>query len=186
MTTASAERPMSPEEALVHDKDHRYELVNGRLMVKPSDAEAGFIALNLLFLIQQFVCAHRLGLVFPPDTIYQIFADDPKRIRKPDGSFIRLGRLTNDAPPRGNIRVAPDLAIESVSPNDTAENVQERIEDLLGAGTRLLWVVYPDSRVVMVYRQDGSVSKLGTENEISGEDVLSDFHCRIEDIFKVL
>jgi Uma2 family endonuclease len=74
--------------------------------------------------------------------------------------------------------------IESISPNDTAQEVEEKVEEWLATGVRLVWVLYTDSRHIHVHRQDGSVSKLHGENEVSGESVLPGFNCRTAQVFE--
>ena len=54
----------------------------------------------------------------------------------------------------------PDLAVEVVSPNDSADELEEKLDDYQKAGVPLVWVVNPSSHTVMVYRGDGSVSRL--------------------------
>src|SRR5262249_1904635 len=109
--------------------------------------------------------------------------DDPKRVRKPDGSFVRKGRLPGDRPPRGHVQIPPDLAFEVVSPNDLAEDVNAKVLEFLRAGVRLLWVLYPKTRCVQVFRQAGSASDLSEGEELGGGDVLPGFTCRVDEIF---
>jgi Uma2 family endonuclease len=114
-----------------------------------------------------------LGLVFGSDCGYQCFVSDAKRVVFPDASFIRRGRLPNDVP--------PDL--EVVSPSNMAEDLMQKIEDYLQAGVRMIWVVFPKSRTILVFRPDHSVSMLKPENELSGEEVIPGFSCRVAELF---
>src|SRR6516164_2607030 len=94
-----------------------------------------------------------LGWVFPEGTSYQCFSDAPGKVRKPDVSFIRLERLSaEEAAARGHARIAPELAVEVVSPNDLYEEVDEKVEEWLAAGVQLVWVVSPRLRTVTVHR----------------------------------
>jgi Uma2 family endonuclease len=47
----------------------------------------------------------------------------------------------------------------------------------------LVWVIYPHSRTVMVYRDDGSVSLLRETDELSGEDIIPGFRCPVRELF---
>jgi len=129
-----------------------------------------------------------LGLLFGTDCGYQIFADDPSRIRYADGSFIQHGRLPGDTPPEGHCRIPPDLAIEAVSPNDLARAIEEKVEQWLAAGGHLVWVLYPDTHQLHVHRYDGTVSKLWSDADgvLSGEDVVPGFQCLVAEIFQGL
>jgi Uma2 family endonuclease len=55
--------------------------------------------------------------------------------------------------------------------------------DFLQAGTRLLWVLYPGTRTVYVFRQPTDVTRLIASDDPSGEDVLPGFFCRVEELF---
>jgi Uma2 family endonuclease len=84
--------------------------------------------------------------------------------------------------PKGWAKIVPDLAVEVVSPNDLAEDLEEKIVDYEKVGVPLVWVMNPRSRTVMVYRGDGSVSRLHEDDELSGEDVIPGFRCPVRDI----
>ena len=183
METIVADRLYSPEDFSVLRDQRGFELIDGRLREKAMGMEAGMVGARLLGLLGAHVMANSLGHVVNSECGYQIFADRPSRIRKPDGSFVARGKLPDEKPFRGNSRVPPDLAFEVVSPNDFAEDVNERVVDFLGAGVRLVWVVYPSTRTVQVFRPGGVAAHLTATDELGGEDVVPGFSCRISDIF---
>ena len=47
----------------------------------------------------------------------------------------------------------------------------------------LIWVIYPKSRTAIVYRNDGTVSYLHENEELSGEDIIPGFRCSLKEIF---
>ena len=61
--------------------------------------------------------------------------------------------------------------------------LDEKLEDYQKAGVRLVWVIYPESRTVSVYRGDGSVSRLHQNEVLSGEDVIPGFRCEVGSLF---
>jgi Uma2 family endonuclease len=79
--------------------------------------------------------------------------------------------------------MAPDLAIEVLSPDDRPAEVLEKVADWLKAGARLVWVVDPARRSARVYRADGGESVLGAAEALDGEDVLPAFVCPLGEIF---
>jgi Uma2 family endonuclease len=186
MAAPPVEARYKPEDLLSMEGEGRFELVDGRLVEKPMGAESSCIGFNIMFLVRHKVSTPAPGLFFGSNCGYQIVQDDPERVRYPDGSFIRRGRLPNDKPPKGHIRIAPDIALEVVSPNDGADDVQIKIDEYLQAGVRLVWLVYPSTRQIHVYRPDGSISRLTTTDDITGEDVLPEFVCRVEDLFAAI
>jgi Uma2 family endonuclease len=159
-----------------------YELVDGRLVERNMGAESSLIGTRLCSQIDRFCEEHDLGIVWGADNGYQCFPHAPGRVRKPDVSFVRRGRLPGDAAPKGWVRIAPDLAVEVISPGDTAEDLEEKLEDYRKAGVPLVWVIYPRARKAHVFRPDGPPSVLGEDDDLSGEDVLPGFRCPLLEI----
>jgi Uma2 family endonuclease len=173
----------TPEDLLAMPDGHRFDLIDGHLVERNMGAESSWIAQQINRYLGNYAEASQHGLVLGPDCGYQIFPDDPNRVRFPDGSFIRSGRLPNDALPRGHIRVVPDLLLEVVPPNDLAWEVDTKVTEYLQAGVPLIWVFYPDTRTVSVYRADGKAARLGADETLSGEEVLPGFTCLVTDVF---
>ena len=94
----------TPEELLAVPDEKIYELVGGRLVERYSGGEASWIAAHLGSQISVHGYADKLGHVFGPDCGYQIFQDDPNKVRRADLSFIARGRLPNEQPPDGHVR----------------------------------------------------------------------------------
>jgi Uma2 family endonuclease len=110
------------------------------------------------------------------------FPHEPGLVRRPDVSFVRFGRFLGEALPKGWCKIVPDLAVEVVSPNDTAYEIDEKLEDYRKAGVPLVWVINPNSRIVWVIRGDGSVSHLIQDDELSGENVIPGFRCKVREV----
>jgi Uma2 family endonuclease len=153
-----------------------YELVDGELVERQMGAKSSWVGGRLIIRLGNFCETTAVGWVWPCDLVYRCFAN-PKTARKPDVSFIRLGRLPNEELPSGDLKIAPDLAVEVVSPNDTVYELDTKIEEYLAAGVRLVWVINPESRVAIVHRLDGSMAKVRENQELSGEDVVPGFRC---------
>ena len=160
----------------------RFELLDGRLAARTMGAQSSLAAANVVRLLGNHAEAQKLGKVLGADGAFQLFPDHPNRVRIPDASFVRQDRLPDGEVPEGHFRFPPDLAIEAVSPTDVAIEVDEKIEEYLRAGVPLVWVLFPRTRVVMVYRADGTVSRLRGDNELSGETVVAGFRCRVADL----
>jgi Uma2 family endonuclease len=173
----------TPEDLLAMPDGDRYELVDGRLVERSMGAESSFIGANLLSLLVVFCKTHGLGWVFGADCGYQCFPGQPGLVRKPDVSFLRSDKLPGGRLPEGHVKVAPDLAVEVLSPNDLVYETDQKVEEYLAAGVPLVWVVHPQSHVVLTYRADGSIQGLRQNDGLSGEGVLPGFRCRVGDIF---
>lgn len=173
----------TPEDLLTMPDGHRFDLVDGYLVERNMGAELSWIAQQVNRHLGNYAAATQQGLVLGPDCGYQIFPDDTGRVRFPDGSFIRRGRLPHDVPPRGHVRIVPDLLVEVVSPNDLAWEVELKVMEYLHAGIPLLWVLYPDTRTACVYRANGTVTHLSASDVLSGEEVLPGFSCPLVEVF---
>jgi Uma2 family endonuclease len=182
MNAPLLEKVYTAEDLLKLEDGGNLELLDGRLVERPIGAKASVVAANIIALVRPFAHAHGLGLVFDSDCGYQIFAKRD-RVRKPDVSFIRHGKLPENKPPDGYVLVAPDLVVEVISPNDLAEEVAAKMMEWLRAGVRLVWVVYPSSRIVQVFRQAGGAANLCEGEQLTGGDVLSEFACDVAEFF---
>ena len=127
MTLATTVTRYTPEDLLALPEYGRFELIDGQLVERKRGAKSSLVAMNLLGLVWYFVRSNNLGLVFQADCGYQSFAEEPGRVRFADGSFLRHGKLPQGRVPQGHCRIAPDLVIEAVSPNDTAYEVEDKI-----------------------------------------------------------
>jgi len=166
---------MTAEELLrLNLPDKRTELVRGVLVVRePAGYQHGQVAAELLVAIANHVTANRLGRVFAAETGFTL-ARNPDTVRAPDVAFIGTARLPDPAP-RGFAELAPDLAVEVLSPDDRPGEVLTKVGNWLTAGARLVWVVDPVRVLARVYRADGSESILGETDALRGEDVLPGF-----------
>jgi len=113
----------------------RFELVDGQLVETPGAGGVHMIVVVALFkLIDAFVSEHDLGYAFP-DGLSFVVQRNPDRVRIPDVSFVSWERVPTEGPPEGYWPQAPDLVAEVVSPNDNANDIQEKVQDYLSAGT---------------------------------------------------
>lgn len=164
--------------------DHRgLELIDGVVREKEMGTESGSIQARISYYLNQIVLPARLGEVIDSEGMYRCFPSHKERIRKPDVSFIRQDRLPGGRVPIGITDVAPDLAVEVISPNDVYESVDEKIADYYDARIPLVWVVSPRSRTVLVYHPDGTARRLRDTDDLTAEPVIPGFRVRIADLF---
>lgn len=187
MSTTVSIAPLTPEDLDRMPDNVAFELVNGTLVERNMGLESSEIAGRILLLLGIFLRTRDFGRLFMSDAGFQCFADDPNKVRRPDVSFVRAGRLPGNRAPKGWGRIAPDLVVEVISPNDIADDVEEKVGEWLGAGAALVWVVYPGTRTVRIHRPRtsslGRVSDLTDADTLSGEDVLPGFTCSVREIF---
>jgi Uma2 family endonuclease len=177
------QRAYTPEDLLTMPDGKHYELVDGELMETPMSMIGAWVAVQLMELLNAFVRSEKLGVVMSETASYQCFPDDPDRVRRPDVSFIRKGRLSQDQFEQGHCRIPPDLAVEVVSPNDLYYDVEHKVGEYLSAGVRVVWVINPYARNVRVFALDGSVRQLSENDELTGDDVVPGFCVRVGELF---
>lgn len=112
-----------------------------------------------------------------------ILSEEPATLRGPDVG-VTLRPRSSEAEPGGWIRGAPDVAVEVLSPSDTATAMHRKTSDYLEAGARLVWLVDPALRTVTIHRPDGSARVLREDETLEGEDVLDGFAVRVGEIFE--
>jgi len=173
---------MTADELLhLHLPGKRSELIRGRLVVRePAGYRHGEVAMAIGSRVFAHVKVHDLGRVFAAETGFRI-ESAPDTVRAPDVAFIAAHRVPVPSP-EGFPSMAPDLAVEVLSPGDRPGQVLEKVADWLNAGVRLVWVVDPGRRVARVYRADGTQSLLVESDAMDGEDVLSGFSCVLAEV----
>lgn len=145
--------------------------------------KSSWLAFELATRLRDYVLRRRLGWVMCGDTGFRLDPNRPNHVRKPDVAFVRFGRLPKEEPSDAYDNLAPDLAVEVVSPNDTVLELEEKIDEYLRAGVRLVWVINPDLRTLTVYGPDRSGAKLRNGDTIDGDPVLPGFRLPLSDLF---
>jgi Uma2 family endonuclease len=164
---ATTTRTTATERDLVRmPRDGRkYELVDGQVRVSPGGARHGRVCVNLVVRLEAAVRAGgRLGHVFDSSTAFRLPAGD---VRSPDVSFVAAGRFPDgEELPKGFPDLAPDLAVEVLSPEDRPRDVLDKVGEYLEAGVRLVAVVDPERRRANLYRSLTEVLTLGADDVV--------------------
>ncbi len=148
------------------------ELVDGVLVEKTIGYYESYLALRLGHFLAGFVERHRLGVVVGADGMMRLAAG---LVRIPDVSFVSWNQLPGHRVPRVPIAdLAPDLAVEVISPSNTSREMERKLQDFLAAGVRLVWYVLPEPQEIHVYTA-GRHDVLTIGQELSGGDVLPGF-----------
>jgi Uma2 family endonuclease len=160
------------------DDGMRHELDEGELMSMPPPlGRHGKISLEIGLLLRGFVDPCSLGDVF----VESGFRLNPDTVRSPDVSFIRAERSRTMDPDR-RFEGGPDLAVEVISPSETAADIAHKVRQYLSAGA-VVWVVYPRDRAVQVFESSGSARVLGADDKLEAPDLLPGFSVRVSRIF---
>lgn len=162
------------------------ELVRGEgIPLSPAHGLAATVASNTPGLLFSHIRPRRLGRVWGDNAGFALLGA-VHTSRSPDVAFIRAERLPAAGIDPGPIRIAPDLAVEVLSPHESAAHLEEKLADYREAGTALLWVVDPRRRFVTVHRLDRAPQTLRVGATLDGAPVLPEFRCEVAELFEGL
>lgn len=174
---------VTPEELLHMPDEKQYELVDGVLVERAMGVLSAWVEMKLGHRLEAYCEGGDLGLVLGSSLGYRCFPWNPRQVRRADVSFVARDRLPAVALwPQGYMTIAPDLAVEVVSPGDLAGSLEQKLEEYQRAGVRLIWVIYPEVRSAWVLRADGTALRIRADGELSGEDVLPGFRCPLASV----
>lgn len=141
--------PLQPEPG---EPDGLFEVIDGRIVEKPMGVYECWFASVVFGELDPFIQTHPLGRVVQE----MIFDLRPivDRERRPDVAFVSFKRWPRERglPQSRSWAVVPDLAVEILSPTNSADEIADKLEEYFHLGVRQVWVVYPRHRKIYVYR----------------------------------
>lgn len=171
--------------SFVNGSDRRYELIKGVLKVmSPTKPLHGVICARITVQLGRFVEEYNLGEVFGAETGFLIEVD-PDTVVGADAAFVSHERLATVETFEKFFPFAPDLAVEVLSPGNTVNEIDEKINFYFAAGARAVWVFNPKRRTVAVYRSPFDVRILSEQDTLEGSDVLPQFRLELSKLFAV-
>lgn len=174
-------RPMTAEEFWqLPEGEGKRELVRGEVRVEMPSGLHGGIALEIGSRLRAWAKAGKHG--YTGVEAGYLLASDPDVIRLPDVSYVQANRIPESGISDKFWELAPDLAVEVISPSETADDVQEKVSDFLAAGTPLVWLVYPRTKQVVVHSPDGLARTLKGEDKLESP-LLPGFSCTVVELF---
>ncbi|WP_152052673.1 Uma2 family endonuclease [Tautonia marina] len=118
------------------------------------------------------------------EQLFRLRAQSTNR-RRPDIAFVSTAKWPRGRRvPRANAwEMAPDLAVEVVSPSDLAAELDRKLVEYFEAGVSLVWVVYPETRRVFVFSSATEVRILSASDELDGCAVVPGFRLALTRLF---
>ena len=176
---------VTPNQFLHHPAaNERTELVRGHIQVMTlASAAHGLVSGTVFHLIATHVRQHHLGACFADSTGYTL-PNLLNTVRAPDASFVRHDRLPTAGVGAGFLEMAPDLAVEVLSPSESRADVAAKLADYRDAGTPLVWVIDPAARTVTVISATEDDVTLGEDQVLSGGSTLPGFTCAVRGLFE--
>lgn len=160
----------------------KQELVRGEVVTMPPPGfRHGRCQIKVGVHLELFARSTNLGRVTVESGV--VTENGPDSVRGPDIAYWTFERLPADQEPVVYANVAPDLVVEVLSPSDKQKNWTKKVREYFASGVRMVWVVDPESRTVGVFRKPGEGRILWEDAELSGEEVLPGFNCKVADFF---
>ena len=181
MTTIAAPTQLDPA-TVMHDADRDrplYELIDGVPVEKAMSTRSNLVAARVAFLLMSAYPLSR-AYVFIEQPTYCF--SNPRSMRRPDVAVVWRGRLPGGGS-NEELRIAPDIVVEVVSPTNLYGEVMDRLFDYQGAGVPLVLILHPEHRCVLGYRQDGSAFLLKPGDVLKDNALLPDLQLRVDDLF---
>ncbi len=170
-------RSVAQFDCLNEPDELRYELDEGELITtpRPRYEPHNRIVMAITRALLEYLARNPIGEVLGSDNLF-VLGDNIKRA--PDLSFISHERLQRIEPGR-DIEGAPELAIEVLSPSDTATAMRRKMKQYFSAGARIVWLVHPESREIEVWRSAAGPALVLSENDtLDAPDLLPGFSIR--------
>lgn len=170
------------EDYLHTPEGERYQLVEGFLIKEPSPtAYHQGISGRLQFELMGYVNKNKLGRVLdaPCDVRF-----DNKTVLQPDIMFISKER--ENIITKENIKGAPDLTIEIVSPSSAYMDLVKKKRIYAKFGVKEYWIFYPEDKTAEIYilkKNFFNLHKTFTEKDILTSPQLKDLKIDLEKIF---
>jgi Uma2 family endonuclease len=169
-------------ECLPEDDGYRDELSRGWLVREAQPAYPhGAVAGNLHVLLRRFVDEHDLGIV-TIETGYEL-PDLPATVRGPDVAYVAAARLPPEAPEKW-LQLAPDLAIEVLSPSNRRKYIEGKIADYFDSGTTEIWFVRPRQRTITVHRR-GAEPYVLSDDAVLTTELLPGLRLPLSEVFRM-
>jgi Uma2 family endonuclease len=176
-----ATRPITIQEFERMALDGRWELIDGEpVEMTPAAGRSGWISATIVALLANHVRKSLLGWAFSAETGFILF-DDRQTVRSPDAAVVLRSRLAEL--PDSFVPMAPDLAVEVLSPSDRMADALAKIAMYLQAGTPLVWLVNPATRTVVVFRSEMDPVTLDASGTLNGGEILPEFSVPVAEIF---
>lgn len=158
-----------------------FELINGRVIeCHPKGYLHGAVISRIGAKLGSFVDDHQLGEVVSAETGFWL---NKNTMRAADCAFINKEKVAQITEPEKFLPFAPDLAVEVVSPGDSAGEIQDKVDLYLDGGTALVWVIFPESQKVNVHYPDHTAKTFYHSDHLEGGSILPGLKLPIADLF---
>ena len=171
--------------ALPEEDDYRLELADGWLVREPRPgALHGMVVARLARILLEYADTAGGAVIADAGFILEAAEEGRETVRGPDLAYVRDAPPPYDSP-EGFLRGAPDLAVEVVSPGNSAGEIHRKVLEYLDSGAQQVWVVYPRTLTVAVHWSGAEARLVRVGERIEAGEELPGLDVRVGDLFGV-
>lgn len=160
------------------------EIVDGTLVEKAVGQRESFLAGWIITLFNMHVIPRNLGYVTAPDGFLQLASGN---LRAPDVAYFAWESFPDRRrPAEAYPAVAPDLAVEVLSPGNTRAEMAAKRAEFFASGTRLIWEIDPRTRTARAFTAAETFADLTAADALDAAPVLPGFVVPLADLFAQL
>ncbi len=157
------------------------ELVNGTLVVKAMGTPGSVMAFALAGFLGPYLKSSRIGIAIGPEGHTRYFGN---QVRMPDVAVILRSRLPDGKLPKEQIcPIPPEFAVEILSPGNTKQEIDQKLQLFFDSQVKLVWIVDPRRRTVRVHTSPDDFTEHSEGDALDGGDVLPGFTVSIQEWF---
>jgi Uma2 family endonuclease len=178
-------RPITADDLLRMASETRCELIEGEIFeMTPTGRPHGRIASRFHGRLEQYLREHgfELGEAYIAEFGFKVEMN-PDTVLVPDVAFVSAAREDEAGDDEGFFPGAPDLAVEVISPNDRYSEVAAKVQKYLSGGARMVVVIDPPKRTMIVHQSHADVLILKEEDVFDGGDVVPGWKLQVRDLF---
>ena len=166
----------------IYEREKRlYELVDGVLVEKAMGIQESFLAGLLVGLINNFARPQNPGFALGADGMARL---KPGMVRIPDVSFIAWAQVPGRKVPRlAMLNFAPVLAVEVLSPSNTQQEMDRKLQDYFATGVQVVWYIDDAHRTVQVFTAVDQSTTVREPAILTGDPVLPGFALPLQELF---
>ncbi len=154
------------------------ELYDGKVVFKMPNLEHGMVQLNFAAEFKNYLRQNPVGYAMT-ETNFRIWPERLRESRIPDLVFLKKERLPKDL--RHFPALAPDLAVEIISPEDNFSEVMDKVDAYLEQGTQVVWLIMCVKREALICTSSGIRRE---RKKLAAPDLLPGFELSLEKIFE--
>ncbi|MGB5632548.1 MAG: Uma2 family endonuclease [Waterburya sp.] len=161
--------------------DRPYELVDGQAITKMSPKSFHSAVQAALIILLQNWCQGK-GRIYPEWAI-KLKRNGVDWVPVPDLTYISYNRLSTDWILDEACPVAPELAIEIISPGQSFGDLAEKATDYLQAGIAIVWLIDAKSQSITIFYPD-TLPKTFRGTSAITDDLLPELEITPQQVFQ--